>query len=429
MRLELNLYTITEVRFSENTAIDRGILFINREELTQVLKDDRRLNDVRVELANPGEKCRIVQVVDVIEPRAKNMDNDRDFPGILGPQNTAGQGGTIVLRGAAVITSEYCDPGTGAKADSTGNIIDMSGPGAEISTYSRMANVVILASPAKGISLTEYRIALKIAGLKAAVYLARAAAHLKPDETEIYDLPSVTEISGNQSGLPRIIYIFQVLTNQFEPLAGDPVLYGDNIERIVPTILHPNEILDGAVVSPYTGSYFVETYLIQNHPIIKELCRRHGKDLSFAGVIITNAPNNVPEYERTANIAANLAKVVLNADGAILTKTGGGAPELVMARIAQRCEQVSIKTGIALLHMGIDTTDISPKPSVIFTIPEIDAMVSMGAPVGMLMLPSMEKLIGGCAEQKLGEELRVRINSIKGSFSQIGNSRLFAVRY
>jgi sarcosine reductase len=230
-------------------------------------------------------------------------------------------------------------------------------------------------------------------------------------------------------GLPRVVYIFQVLTNQFEPLLGDPVLYGDNIERIVPTILHPNEVLDGAVISPYTGSYFVETCVIQNHPIIKDLYRHHGKDLLFVGVIITNAPNNVPEYERTANIAANLAKWVLNADGAILTKTGGGAPELVMARTAQRCEQLGIKTGLALLHMGIDPTDISPKPSVIFTIPEIDAMVSLGAPMGTVTLPAMEKVIGHCAEPKINGELPARINSIKGSLSQLGNSRLFAVRY
>lgn len=119
-------------------------------------------------------------------------------------------------------------------------------------------------------------------------------------------------------------YIFQVLTNQFEPLAGDPVLYGDNIERIVPVILHPNELFDGALIAPYE-SRFMETFTIQNHPIVQELYRRDGKALLLAGVIITNAPNNVPEYDRAATIAANLAKFPLHTDGAVLTKIGGGA--------------------------------------------------------------------------------------------------------
>ncbi len=428
MKLELKVHNISGARLSEKTAIDQGILSINRDELIQVLEADRRLSDIRVELANPGEGSRIVQVVDVIEPRAKIGDGSQDFPGAVGRQSPAGQGVTSVLRGAAVITSEYYNLDTWAKTDPIGSIIDMSGPGAEISPYGKTANIVIMPTPAKGIKLADYRVALKIAGLKAAVYLARAAVQLTPDETEIFEIPSLTEASGSQSALPRVVYIFQVYTNQFEPLPVEPILYGDNIDKIVPTILHPNEILDGAVTSPFSN-YFQETYVIQNHPIVKELYRHHGKDLFFAGVIITNAPNNVPEFERTASISANLAKWVLNANGAILTKTGGGAPELVMASTAQKCEQLGIKTGIALLHMGIDATDISLKPSVIFNAPEIDAMVSMGAPMGLFTVPPMEKVIGYCAEPKAGGELRRPINSIKGSLSQLGNSRLFAVRY
>ena len=425
MRLELKSSDITGVRFSHNTAIEQRILLINRDELTHILESDHRLNNIRIELANPGDKCRIVQVVDVIEPRAKIGNDYQNFPGAIGSQSQAGQGATSVLRGAAVITSEYYDQDAGVKTDPTGSVIDMSGPGAEIGPYGKTANIVLMPSPAKGINLADYRVALKIAGLKTAVYLAEAASRLEPDETEVFEIPSLTGIPGN---LPRVAYIFQVYTNQFEPLPGEPILYGANIDKMVPTILHPNEVLDGALTTPYLD-YCQETYVIQNHPIIKELYRHHGKDIFFAGVIITNAPNNAPEYERNANISANLAKWVLNAQGAILTKTGGGAPEVVMARTAQRCEQLGIKTAIALMHMGIDITDISLKPSVIFNMPEVDAMVSMGASVGTLMLPPMEKVIGCYTESKVFGELRRGIGSIKGSLSQLGNSRLFAVRY
>ena len=91
-------------------------------------------------------------------------------------------------------------------------------------------------------------------------------------------------------------------------------MYGSNIGEIVPTILHPNEVLDGAVLRDYRAMG-IETYVIQNHPIIKELYRRHGKDICFVGVIITLGYNNEPEYGRAATMVANLAKRVLGADG------------------------------------------------------------------------------------------------------------------
>jgi hypothetical protein len=117
------------------------------------------------------------------------------------------------------------------------------------------------------------------------------------------------------------------------------------------------------------------------------------------------------------------------ADGAILTKTGGGAPELTMAKAAQRCEQLGIKTALALLHMGLDTTDTNLKPGVIFNAPEIDAMVSMGAPTGTLNLPPVERVIGPPATPQLWGEMTVAIRSIRGSLSQVGNSRITAVKY
>jgi sarcosine reductase len=432
VRLELNILHIREVQFARKTAVRQNVLYINQQELKKLLKEDKRLREVDIELANPGEKCRILRVADVIEPRAKDVKSGQDFPGALGKQGTAGQGRTYVLRDSAVVVSEYIEPGQLADPNLARDIIDMWGPAAEISPYGKTCNVVLLPYPANGTSLEEYRVALKIAGLKTAAYLAKARADLKPEGVEVYDLPPPTEIARYFPDIPKVTYIFQVLTNQYEPVAGEPILYGDNIEKIVPTILHPNEVLDGAITTPH-GSFFVETYVIQNHPIIKELYQNHGKSLCFTGVIITNAPNNVPEYERTANIAANLAKHVLGVDGVILSKTGGGAPELVMARTAQRCEELGIKTALALLHMGIDTTDTSLKASTIFNMPEVDAMVSMGAPTGTITLPPAERIIGIPAIMPEGlqvsREIERPIIHIRGSMSQLGNSMLTAVRY
>jgi glycine reductase len=302
----------------------------------------------------------------------------------------------------------------------------MWGPGAEVSPYGSTYNIVLLPSSAAGTAFSDYQVALKIAGLKAAVYLAKAGVTLPPDEVEVYETDPLIATTESMPGLPRIAYIFQVFSNQQLALPGDPVFYGDNIDGIVPTIIHPNEVLDGAITT-----LSIDTYLLQNHPIIKELYQHHRKSLYFAGVIITTAPNNGPAIERVARIAANQAKFILKADGVILTKYGGGAPEMTMAAMAQKCEQLGIRTALAIQHAGLDTAEITPKASTIFTdMPEVDAIVSLGTNVGGpdLKLPAAERLIGPDGAQMAGELVR-QVSQIKGATSLIGNSKLMTVRY
>ena len=428
MRLELNVVRVNRVRFAEVTAVRDGVVSVNRQELEALIGQDSRLAGVAIELANPGDKCRIVNVADIIEPRARTANSGPDFPGAVGKQATAGHGSTCVLRGAAVLIDDYNTGGRRYQRPDEG-LIDMWGPGAEAGPYGKTCNVVVLAAPANGTDIDEYCVALKIAGLKAAVYLANAAADLKPDEVEIYDIPPLADAAANVSRLPRIVYIFQIFSNQRVPLPGDPVLYGLHLDKMIPTILHPNEIFDGALTDPYRG--YAATYLIQNHPMVNELYRNHGKSLYFAGVIISNAPNNAPEYERTANVAANLAKWVLGADGAVLTKIGGGAPELTLAQTALRCEELGVKTTLALAHQGIDASETTLKASTVFSnVPHVDAMVSMGATIGspLLTLPAAEKVIG-TDDAGMAAEIRRPASDIKGMFSQLGDSNLIAVRY
>ncbi len=431
MRLELHRVRIRDVQFGNKTRIDKGVLSINRGELQELLQGDKRLGRVDIELARPGEKCRIVQVVDVIEPRAK-IGNE-DIPGFSGKQTTTGEGKTCVLQGAAIVMSDCGEKSEATiSRESHGYIIDMVGPGSEVSPFGKTLNVVLLPQPKDKVNAMDHQAALKTAGLKAAAYLARAGESLKPDEIEIYDLPPLTEITKGAEGLPKITYIFQILSLQFEPIPGEPTLFGKQAEGIVPAILHPNQVLDGAITSPVPGLN-VQTYQIQNHPIIKELYRRHAKELCFTGVIVTVAHNNVADFDRMADIAASLAKWVIGADGAVLTKTAGGAPELAMARTAQRCEQLGIKTAIAMLHMGADFKDAKYGASTIFSMPEVDAIVSMGVPYAELILPPVERVIGGPVS--LSEDPAIKgkmvqwLGSIKGSLCQLGSSKLTAVRY
>ena len=180
MRLELHIVKIQDIQFGNKTRINNGVLYISRGELQELLEGDKRLGKVDIEVARPGEKCRILQVADVIEPRAKIGSDSEDFLGSAGKHLTTGEGKTCVLRGAAIVMSDYRKKGElTISRDPRGDIIDMCGPGSEISAYGKTFNVVLLPQPKDRVSTLDYQAALKIAGLKTEAYLARAGKDLK----------------------------------------------------------------------------------------------------------------------------------------------------------------------------------------------------------------------------------------------------------
>ena len=55
----------------------------------------------------PGESVRIIPVKDVVEPRWKIEGKGQVFPGMLSDVETVGEGKTLVLSGAAVVTDGF----------------------------------------------------------------------------------------------------------------------------------------------------------------------------------------------------------------------------------------------------------------------------------------------------------------------------------
>lgn len=426
MKLQLDIINIKGVEFGKKTIIKDKVLYINRQELNKLLLQDKRLSKVDIELTYPGESCRILQVADVIEPRARK--GGEDFPGVLGKIGSAGEGSTCVLRGVGVVINNQSNVDDLPEvSDALGFTIDMSGPGAALSLYAKLHNVVVVPYPAAGASQTDYSIALKIAGLKTAVYLAQASKELEPDEVEVYELPPLTEVTKGIEGLPKLAYIFQVYCTSYPAMVGEPILYGDNIRLLLPVIIHPNEVLDGAIVNPYHGRG-TETYIIQNHPIIKELYRKHGKELCFVGVILTISRYTEPERERSAAIAANQAKSILGADGVILTKASGGAPDIDAAQTAMRCEKMGVKTALIMFDVASGMESGS-----MFNFPEINAIVNTGNEWMPVHLPSVKRTIGKrvilpsglTADGELDREICFQI----GVLDQEGHSKTISVRY
>src|SRR5678815_3810062 len=90
MRLELGYVHIKDICFGAMTSIENGVLTINRVELVSHIQQEPLFDRVEVDIAHPGESCRILRVLDVLEPRYRL--NGPNFPGALEAMGLVGDG-------------------------------------------------------------------------------------------------------------------------------------------------------------------------------------------------------------------------------------------------------------------------------------------------------------------------------------------------
>ena len=92
MRLEIGKINITDIRFAEESKIEKGVLYVNAEDLKPVVLEDEKIKDVCFDIAKPGEAVRITPVKDVIEPRVKVEGKGGVFPGWVSKGDRVGCG-------------------------------------------------------------------------------------------------------------------------------------------------------------------------------------------------------------------------------------------------------------------------------------------------------------------------------------------------
>ncbi len=417
MRLELRWSHVKDVAPGSATRLVDGRLEVDVDALRGVLEDDPRIARVRLDLAHPGERCRIGRVLDVVAPRAKV--EGEDFPGVLGGIARAGDGATVALSGVGVVVTDQK-----AQNTSTLALIDMSGPNADLSVFGRTHNLVVSTWPADGVGASEYCAAARLAGLKAAVSLARAARASAPDDVETLELPASPRVPPALAHLPRVAYVFQIHSHQRPTGVDEGILYGDPVRRMMPTVIHPNEVLDGAVLRGFMGRA-VTTWSFQNHPVIRSLYAEHGKTLWFAGVVVTVAQATEPERVRSAFMAAALVAETLGADGAIFTKIGGGAPHVDMAQAAAHCEALGVKTTLLVEDMSTDGT---ADGMLLFNFPGMNALVNVGSAQEPLDFPAMDRVIGAddLAPTIIGP-MRANYGTLCGAMEQVGATSVMAL--
>ncbi|MDN5367745.1 MAG: glycine reductase complex component subunit alpha and beta [Thermovirga sp.] len=425
MRLELHKVKVKDLQWGEKTSFDGGVLYINKEEIEKMLLEDERFVKVSVDLARPGESVRIMPVKDVVEPRCKLEGENEVFPGFIGDVDTVGYGKTLVLSGAAVVT---CGKIVGFQE----GIIDMSGPGAEYTPFSKTNNVVLVFEPKEGLEKHDYEAACRMAGLKVAYYLACAAKGAKVDDVEVYELPCFAEAMKSHEGLPKVAYLYML---QSQGLLHDTYVYGVDAKKILPTLIHPNEVMDGAIISGNCVSACDKnnTYSHLNNPVIKEMYARHGKDFNFVGCIITNENTTLADKKRSSSYAVKLARL-LGVDGLIITEEGFGNPDTDLIMNCRKAEKAGIKTVLLTdEYAGRD----GASQSLADACPEADAVVTAGNANEVVVLPKMDKVIGfpeyadviaGGFDGSLREDgsIETEIQAITGATSELGFNRIAA---
>ncbi|NYE57878.1 glycine/sarcosine/betaine reductase component B subunit [Carboxydothermus ferrireducens] len=428
MRLTLGKINIKGLEFGPSTRVENGVLYVNKDELTALLKEDNRISSVEVFLARPGESVRIVPVKDVIEPRVKVEGPGNIFPGFLGKVEMVGSGRTHVLKGAAVVT-------TGKIVGFQEGIIDMTGPGAEYTPFSKTYNVVVKIEPVDGLSQHEHESVVRLAGLKAAAYLGEAGKNITPDEEVTYEVAPLLEAASKYPELPKVAYVYMLQT---QGLLHDTYVYGVDAKRILPTLISPTEVFDGAIVSGNCVSACDKntTYVHMNNPVIEELFARHGTDINFVGVIITNENVTLADKERSSSYTAKLAEM-LGIDAAIVSEEGFGNPDADLVMNCRKLEQKGIKTVLITdEYAGRDGSS----QSLADTTPEANAVVTAGNANETIVLPKLDTVIGhvGVVDVIAGGfagslrpdgSIEVEIQAITGATSEVGFNKLSAKGY
>jgi glycine reductase len=421
MKLDLQIHPVRDLAWGDSTRLEGDVLLVDPAELTANLLEDRRLASVDFEIARAGESCRIAPVFDILEPRCKVEAGASDFPGVLGPLASVGNGATAVLRGMAV-TIVNPDPATAIPVLDLQPPLLPDGKTAVGTRYHELTHLVMIPKLAQVLDENDGWNALRLAGLRVGVYLARCARALAAESVESFELVPPT------ARLPRIAYVYQMHSQQHPTSPGEPLLYGDNARHLLPTLLHPNEVLDGAVLPGY-NSLGIETYMVQNHAVIRELYARHGKDVDFAGVVATVAHQTVLERERSVLMTSNLVRHILKADGAVLSKSGGGAPHVDMAEVARRCEQLGVRT--TLLAWEVSEGGGS-EGAALFNHPEVDAVVNYGPNGHAFALPAVGRVITSSESRhakRFAGPIEANANRLCGVMDQLGSGVLTAVRY
>lgn len=387
MKLEIGNFYVRDIVFGDRLSYQDGVLTIQKEEALEFIKQDDRITEAELYIVKPGDKVRLCPVKEAIEPRVR-PDGRSAFPGYTGDLAPAGSGVTHALKNCSVLV---VGRHWGGFQD---GLIDMSGEGQKYTLFGQFNNLVLVADTNEEFEKREQQKkndALRRAGHRLAEYVAGCVKELVPEETEVFELGGMIKRDAETEKLPSVVYVMQP-QSQMEEMGYNDLVYGWDMNHVVPTVMHPNEILDDAMVSgsfmPVSSKW--STYDFQNCPNIKALYREHGKTINFLGVIMSNLNVALEQKERSAQFVAQIANS-LGGDGAVVAEEGYGNPDADFVACIVALENAGVKT----VGVTNECTGRDGQSQPLVTLDEkCDAIVSCGNVSELIELPPMETVLG-----------------------------------
>ena len=260
MNLELRKIAIKDIQFGDEEKIVDGCLYVDPKKLEELVLEDSRVKSVSFDIARPGESVRIVPVKDVIEPRAK-LEGGEVFPGLFHEDmQEAGSGITYALTGCAVTS-------TGPIVGFQEGVIDMSGPMTDYTIYSQLNHLVMIIEKQDNVDQHDHETVVRLAGIKVANYVGKIGFGCEDYVAENYEWKSIGEKYAEYPDLPKVVYVYNCMA---QGLLHDTYFYGRDTKVMVPTMITPLEVMDGAIISGNCVSpgSKTTTYMHQNNAVI-----------------------------------------------------------------------------------------------------------------------------------------------------------------
>ncbi|HIW84186.1 MAG TPA: glycine/sarcosine/betaine reductase component B subunit [Candidatus Dorea gallistercoris] len=387
MKLEIGNFYVKDIVFGKQLSFDNGVLTINKEEALAFIREDERITEADLYIAKPGDRIRLCPVKEAIEPRVR-LDGRGLFPGYTSELAPAGNGVLHALKNCSVLV---VGRHWGGFQD---GIIDMSGEGQKLTYFGRLNNVVLVADTNEDFEKHEQQKkndALRRAGHKLAEFIGSCVKELEPEDRDVYETTPMIRRGEEVEKLPSVVYVMQA-QSQMEAMGYNDLVYGWDTNHMLPTVMSPTEILDGAIVSgsfmPVSSKW--STYDMQNTPNLRALMDAHGKTINFLGVIMSNLNVALEQKDRAAIYVAQIA-VSLGADGAVVAEEGYGNPDADFVGCLVALEDAGVKT----VGVTNESTGRDGKGQPLVTLDEkCDAIVSCGNVGELIELPPMETVLG-----------------------------------
>ena len=387
MKLEIGNFYVKDIVFGKQLSFDNGVLTINKEEALAFIREDERITEADLYIAKPGDRIRLCPVKEAIEPRVR-LDGRGLFPGYTSELAPAGNGVLHALKNCSVLV---VGRHWGGFQD---GIIDMSGEGQKLTYFGRLNNLVLVADTNEDFEKHEQQKkndALRRAGHKLAEFIGSCVKELEPEDRDVYETTPMIRRGEEVEKLPSVVYVMQA-QSQMEAMGYNDLVYGWDTNHMLPTVMSPTEILDGAIVSgsfmPVSSKW--STYDMQNTPNLRALMDAHGKTINFLGVIMSNLNVALEQKDRAAIYVAQIA-VSLGADGAVVAEEGYGNPDADFVGCLVALEDAGVKT----VGVTNESTGRDGKGQPLVTLDEkCDAIVSCGNVGELIELPPMETVLG-----------------------------------